>query len=207
MEKSQGYKEKSKSSYDKLASSYDSTYYGGKHARKLYDLVIKAMNRFEYTSVLDVGCGTGNLLSEILKRKKVGIAGIDISEKMLEIAKKRLGEETDLRNGDSEHLPWKNNSFDMVICTDSFHHYPDPKAVLNEIRRVLNTGGKVIIADPWAPTPFRQIANLILPFNKGGDVRLYSESEMKNLLEEHGFKLVCWEKIGIQAFVLAATAI
>lgn len=207
MEKSNEFKEKSKISYDKLASSYDSTYYGGKHAQNLYEHVIKTMSRFEYTSVLDVGCGTGSLLSEILKIKKVMIAGIDISEKMLEIAKDRLGDEADLRNGDSEHLPWKNNSFDMVICTDSFHHYPNPKAVLKEIRRVTGPGGKIIIADPWAPTPFRQMANLILPLRKGGDVRLYSEPEMKNLLEESGFKLVSWEKIGIQAYILVATAV
>ena len=207
MERSKEFKEKSKNSYDKLASSYDSTYYGGKHAQKLYDLVIKAMNRFEYTSLLDVGCGTGGLLFEALKIKKVAVAGIDISEKMLEIAKNRLGEEADLRNGDSEHLPWKNNSFDMVICTDSFHHYPNPGAVLKEIRRVISPGGKIIIADPWAPAPFRQMANLILPLRKGGDVKLYSEQEMKKLLEENGFTLVSCEKIGIKAFVLVATAV
>jgi ubiquinone/menaquinone biosynthesis C-methylase UbiE len=206
MEKSQVYKKNSETAFDKQANSYDSSFYGH-HGRKMHEFTIKAMDKFEYKSVLDVGCGTGNFLFELFKRKKVALAGIDISEKMLNVAKKRLGKEADLRNGDSERLPWKNNSFDIVTCTDSFHHYPNPKAVLNEMRRVLNPGGKVIIADPWAPPPFRQIANLFLiPLSKNGDVRLYSKSEMKKLLEECGFTLISWEKIDVFAFLLVATA-
>jgi ubiquinone/menaquinone biosynthesis C-methylase UbiE len=156
--------------------------------------------------MLDVGCGNGNLLFEVLKRKKITTAGIDLSEKMIQEAKIRLDGEVDLKCGDSEHLPWKNNSFDIVTCTLSFHHYPDPRAVLNELRRVLTPGGKVIIADPWEPTPLRQIANLIIPLLKNGDVKIYSKSEMKDLLEECGFTLISWE-LGASAFILVATAI
>jgi ubiquinone/menaquinone biosynthesis C-methylase UbiE len=124
----QSSKEKSKIAFNNQADSYDSSH-DGDHARKLYGYVIEVMNRFEYESVLDIGCGTGNLLAEVAKRENVSVAGIDLSEKMLNIAKQRLGENTDLKNGDSEHLPWSDGSFDMVICTDSFHHYPNPRAV------------------------------------------------------------------------------
>ncbi len=204
MERTQDFKDKSKIAYNTRASNYDSSsqYH---HAHRLYGSIIEAMDRFEFNSVLDIGCGTGNVLFELLKRKKIALAGIDISEKMLNIAKERLGDEVDLMNGDSEHLPWKNHTFDMVICTDSFHHYPDPKAVLGEMRRVLNPGGKLIIADPWAPSPIRQIINLIMPLGKGGDVRIYSIPEMKDLMEKCGFTLISQERKGISAFVMVAT--
>jgi hypothetical protein len=65
-------------------------------------------------------------------------------------------------------------------------------------------GGKVIIADPWRPTPLRQIANIVLPLRKTGDVRFYSKPEMQKMLEQSGFKLISWEQVE-SAFILVAT--
>jgi ubiquinone/menaquinone biosynthesis C-methylase UbiE len=136
MEKSQIFKEKSKLTFNKQAKYYDSSYYG-QHAKKLYYCVINAMNRYKYQSVLDIGCGTGNILVEVLKKQNVHAAGIDLSENMLSIAKSRLDSSVDLQKGDSENLPWESNTFDLIICTDSFHHYPKPKVALAEMKRVL----------------------------------------------------------------------
>jgi Methylase involved in ubiquinone/menaquinone biosynthesis len=203
MNKSQSYKEKSKIAFNHQADRYDSTY-NGEHARSLYDRVITIMNPLEYESVLDVGCGTGALLDEVLNRKKVSIAGIDLSEKMLNIARQRLGQAADLKNGDSENLPWADNSFDMVLCTDSFHHYPNPGTVLCEIKRVLKPGGKLIIADPWLPAPARQLANLFMPFSKDGDIKMYSRKELHTLFEKCGFQLLKWETVEGKAFIVTA---
>ncbi|MDF2986750.1 MAG: Methyltransferase type 11 [Eubacterium sp.] len=203
MEKSIAYKRKSQISFDNQADSYDSTYYG-QHAQRLYDRVIETMNKYEYKNVLDVGCGTGYVLAEIIKQKPVETAGIDLSEKMLDIAKRRIGNEADLRNGDSEHLPWNSDMFDIVICTDSFHHYPNTRAVLNEMRRVLSPTGKLVIADPWIPSPLRQFTNLFLPFSKDGDVKIYSKTEMKRMFINCNLQAVSWEKVGKNAFVTVA---
>ncbi len=204
MERSPVYKEKSQMAFDRQAEVYDSTYYG-QHARKTYDAVIAAMDRYAFKSVLDIGCGTGNMLLQILGRHAVEAAGIDLSDKMLDIAKERMGTAADLRKGDSEHLPWENGKFDMVICTDSFHHYPNPKAVLREMGRVLAKGGKVVVADPWLPSPFRQIANIFMPFGKDGDIKMYSEREMKKMLEECNLEFISWRKLGRSAFVAVAS--
>ncbi|EMS73388.1 class I SAM-dependent methyltransferase [Ruminiclostridium cellobioparum] len=203
MNKSITSKEKSKIAFDKQADHYDSTYYG-QHARKLYESVIETMNKYDFKSVLDVGCGTGNVLLEVIKRKSVDIAGIDLSEKMLDIARRRIGNSADLRSGDSEHLPWDSAAFDMIICTDSFHHYPHPLAVLEEMKRVLTPNGKIVIADAWMPPPLRQLLNIFMPFSNDGDVKMYSQGEMKKLMYKCGLKFENWQRIGNRAFITVA---
>jgi len=67
--------------------------------------------------------------------------GIDLSEKMLEVAKEKLGNRVNLILGDSEQLPFSDSFFDVVYCNDSFHHYPAPDKVLSEVCRVLKPVG------------------------------------------------------------------
>ena len=203
--KANDYKEESKEEFNKQAEKFD-TENIGKHSRELYDNIIYKLGQFSFTKLLDVGCGTGNLLSLIYSKFNVEIAGIDLSPNMLEIARNKLGENADLRLGDSENLPFENETFDIVTCTDSFHHYPNPENVLAEFKRVLKPKGTSIIADPWAPTPFRQLVNIFMQFNKGGNVKLYSEAEIRGLFENAGFKNIEWEKIaGKNAFIVTAS--
>jgi ubiquinone/menaquinone biosynthesis C-methylase UbiE len=144
-------------------------------------------------------------LLHVSSKYKVEIAGIDISSNMLKIARDKLGEKPDLRVGDSEKLPFEDKSFDIVTCTDSFHHYPHPENVLTEIKRVLKPKGILIIVDVWAPIPFRQLGNLMIHIKKGGAVRFYSEAEIHKLLENAGFKTIKWEQVGKTAFITTAS--
>jgi ubiquinone/menaquinone biosynthesis C-methylase UbiE len=203
--KASDYKEESREEFNKQAEKFD-TGKEGKHSREIYDDVLQKLGQFSFNKLLDVGCGTGNLLSRISSKYDTQIAGIDLSPNMLEIARHKLGENADLRLGDSENLPFDNDIFDMVICTDSFHHYPHPENVLTEIKRVLKLKGTSIIADPWAPTPFRQIFNIFMHFSKSGNVKLYSETEIRDLLGKTGFNNIVWEKIaGKNAFIVTAS--
>jgi len=173
------YKQRSKETFDNEANVYDSSY-NGQHAKKLYANVIKNVKLFNCLKVLDVGCGTGTILSELSKNHRIILAGVDLSEKMLNIAREALNHKVELKIGDSEQLPWNNNTFDAVICTDSFHHYPNPKKVLSEMARVLEPKGHLIIGDPWAITPVRQLMNLSLKYSKNGDFRIYCYESFKN---------------------------
>lgn len=197
------YKKKSKQKFDNDAEFYDSSS-NGKHAKKLYDNVIKNVKMFNCLKVLDVGCGTGTILSELSKNDKITLAGVDLSEKMLNIAKKTLNDKVELKIGDSEELPWKTNTFDAVICTDSFHHYPSPEKVLSEMARVLTPRGHLIIADPWAISPVRQLMNLLLKFSKQGDFRIYSESEISKLFMKCGFSVLSFSRVNHSSFITTA---
>lgn len=199
------YKIESRDKFNKQASNYD-TGYDGKHARGVYDNVLLKLHQFRFNKLLDVGCGTGNLLSRIrLEYDDVEIAGVDLSPDMLEIARKKLGDKVNLRVGDSEDLPFPDDNFDMIICTDSFHHYPHPDNVLNEFRRVLKPKGGLIIADPYAPRIFRQLINLYFSHSKGGDVKIYSEAEISKLLVNTGLKSIKWELTGKNSFIVTAS--
>ena len=201
---SEEYIEKTKEKFDKQAEKYDSKY--GTHAMALYDDILEKLDHFSFDDLLDIGCGTGNLLSLISSKYKSNLTGIDLSPEMLEIAHNKLGKKADLILGDSENLPFEPESFDMIICTDSFHHYPRPNHVLKGIRKVLKPGGSLLIADPWAPAPFRQIANFFFRFRNEGDVKIYSEAEILKLFELTGLNLVEYNKLrGKNAFIAIAS--
>jgi ubiquinone/menaquinone biosynthesis C-methylase UbiE len=191
------YKEKSKKYFDNQSTNYFDTF-DGKYCSYMYEGVMKKIKMQPFKSILDVGCGTGAILSIVINvYKDVQACGIDFSEKMLEKAAELLGQKVQLIVGDSDNLPWEDDLFDLVICNSSFHHFPEPLKVLKEIRRVLKLNGRIIIAEPWWSSPKRFLINLFLisPFNYGGDVRIYSEKEIRKLLTECGFKFVEWEII------------
>lgn len=170
-----------------MAASYGA-HLAGKHAATLYERVVKAVDELHPSSLLDVGCGNGNLLA-LLGNGERSLAGADLSPEMIKHAQKKLGDSVDLKMADSERLPWNSGSFDAITCTDSFHHYPSPERVLLEMSRVLKPRGHLVIADPWAPTPFRWIVNFLFKFTRSGDVKLYSMDEWTRMMDATGFQI------------------
>lgn len=96
--------------------------------------------------VLDVGCGDGTVGSFLQKKAGVKVTGIDISE---EAIKKARGKGIKVRVYNSEEkLPFPDNSFDKVFWGDNVEHLFDPARTAKEIRRVLASGGKLILSCP-----------------------------------------------------------
>lgn len=91
--------------------------------------------------VLDAGCGTGTLLSHLGAYKRFGC---DISKAYLERAKAH-GE---VCFSAVEQMPYKNNWFDAVLCTDVLEHVLDLNACVTELLRVLKPGGLLIVRTP-----------------------------------------------------------
>lgn len=101
-------------------------------------------------AVLDVACGPGLVACEFA-RHGGHVTGIDITPAMIEQARKRQ-QETGLANltwavGDAMPLPYADNNFSLVITRYSFHHFPEPHAVLAKMIRVCAPGGRVLVAD------------------------------------------------------------
>ena len=196
------FKTDSRKYFDALACRYDEHYYG-RHGRQQYQRVVAAAQGCQYRSVLDVGCGTGGLLG-LLKLPRVKVAGADISPNMIAEAKKRLGKTADLRVADSESLPWKATTFDLVVTTDSLHHWPRPLQAFSEMKRVLKKGGHVVVADVTAPPVLKQMSNWIAQFGREGDVRVYSAAELEVMMREVGFVDVRRAHLSFMAVVVSA---
>ena len=149
----------------------------------------KKMSGLHFANVLDVGCGTGEMLKRIAaKFPDVRLYGLDLSENMLRTAKEKLGDDADLTIGDAEALPFEDGTFDLLLCNDSFHHYPAPDKVLMEFMRVLKPEGTLLLSDYCMAFPLRQLMNVFIRFSDDGDVRIYSEKEITRLLQDAGFR-------------------
>ena len=108
-------------------------------------------------NILDVGCGTGSHL-ELYQRYQCNLFGIDLSPSMLEVARERLGDSAQLDLGDATEMTYEDDKFDLVISMLSLHEMsPETRlAVLNEIKRVLKSDGRILLID-FHPGPYEPL--------------------------------------------------
>lgn len=141
--------------------------------------------------VLDIGCGTGKLSFRLYQlNNDLQIYGVDLSKEMIGKAKAKLrGEPIDFKVGDVEALPYESNTFDIVTCSHSFHHYPNQRKALSEMYRVLKNDGKAMIIDGTRDNLWGNIIFGIVEFVEKEVYHIY-ESELKNLLTEIGFNKI-----------------
>ena len=97
--------------------------------------------------VLDLGCGDGLNISVLMKRGVKSVNGVDISPKLLEEAKK-ANPKAKFYLASSEALPFKDNSFEIVLVDSVFHHLMKFKKSISEIKRVLTPRGRLCFIEP-----------------------------------------------------------
>jgi SAM-dependent methyltransferase len=110
--------------------------------------------------ILDAGCGSGPLFSALRDRGAI-VTGIDASAGMLELARRRLGADADLRVADlARPLPFPDGVFDDVIASLVLHYLEDWGPTLAELRRVLRPGGRLLVSvdHPFVITLMRHMA-------------------------------------------------
>jgi ubiquinone/menaquinone biosynthesis C-methylase UbiE len=102
-------------------------------------------------NILDIGCGTGLLMKEMIHRGH-NVIGMDISRDMLTLAKKTVSdyssETTTFSLGDVEKLPYKDKSFDIVTCVGVIEYLYNENLGISEIRRVVKDDGYLIVTLP-----------------------------------------------------------
>lgn len=198
------YKNLSKSAFNVQANTYDVDK-TGKHARGQYKYVLNELQQLDFQKILDVGCGTGEILKSITERYSFAqLYGLDISEEMLKQANDKLKGTATLILGDAENITLETNSFDLLLCTDSFHHYPNPQQAISEFYRVLKHGKFLLIADYWKPFPIRQIMNLFISYSNERDVKIYSKKEIIEFLKQGGFQEIIYKKIQNSGYLVIA---
>lgn len=136
---------------------------------------VREIGKISPKTILDIATGTGDLALEASVLKPTKIVGIDISEGMLDVGRKKMKKKgldsmIKLQFGDSENLPFEDNSYDAVIAGFGVRNFEDLSKGLSEMHRVMSKGGKLAILEPAEPTtfPFKQLYSLyfkrILPF-------------------------------------------
>jgi 2-polyprenyl-3-methyl-5-hydroxy-6-metoxy-1,4-benzoquinol methylase len=107
--------------------------------------LLKLANVQPDDKVLDIGCGTGDML---LLMNATNKTGIDLSKFMLRKAHELLGSTADLKEMPAEKMTFADESFDVICCSEVLEHVMDPAVVLREIHRVLKRDGVAVISIP-----------------------------------------------------------
>ncbi|WP_237274556.1 bifunctional demethylmenaquinone methyltransferase/2-methoxy-6-polyprenyl-1,4-benzoquinol methylase UbiE [Tenacibaculum ovolyticum] len=174
--------------------------------------VVKLIGENNPQQILDIATGTGDLALMMAKLNPKKIVGLDISAGMLEvgklkIAKANLTDKIEMIVGDSENIPFDDNTFDAITVSFGVRNFENLDKGLTEIYRVLKPGGKFVVLETSNPTkfPFKQgykfYTNFILPvigkiFSKDKVAYSYlSESAnsfpfgeaFNNILQKNGF--------------------
>ena len=110
-------------------------------------------------TILDVATGTGDLAIELSKIPSAHITAVDISQGMLSVGEKKvkelgLSERIVMQVADSENLPFADGSFDAVTVSFGIRNFENLHKGLSELRRVLRSGGRLVILETSVPTRF-----------------------------------------------------
>jgi ubiquinone/menaquinone biosynthesis C-methylase UbiE len=142
--------------------------------------------------VLDIGCGTGEFEKLVLNRHpNQQIVGVDISQKMLEIAQQKCRAYPNVvfLEGSVLALPFSDHSFDVIVSASAFHYFDEPEAALKETRRVLRPGGILVILDWCKDYLFCRLSDMILKLVDPAYQRCYTQAEFHHLLSSAQFTI------------------
>lgn len=181
--------------FDRWAESYDKGRIS-EWFQYTQQLTVGLMDLSPHSKVLDVGCGTGFavlMLGSMLTSGKA--CGVDISEEMISQAKAKvsqeLGDRVEFQQACSDNIPYPSEEFDFIMCTNSFHHYPDPLLALAEMRRLLKPGGQLIILDNAVDRSiYTWLWDRVLRLIETGHVRYYRSWEIGDMLRQAGYEPV-----------------
>jgi len=188
--------------YNKIASHFSDT-------RKYAWEELKPLAKYtrDGDKVLDLGCGNGRLY-QLFTDLSIDYTGLDLSEELIKIAQKNISTGKFVV-GEMTKLPFVDGEFDIIYCIAAFHHLPNEELrlkALGEMKRVLKTGGRVVmtnwnLSSPWAEIQKSKskiqkigISDYLVPWkNLQGEVlgeryyHAFKMEELKDLFEQIGF--------------------
>ncbi len=170
---------------------YDRKYRKGEE--KIHDYKIKLLEYLpnRKTKVLDVGCGSG-YFSKKVKERGNEVSGVDISKEAIKKLRARgiKGKAVDLDEG----LPYEDESFDVVWCTDLIEHVTSPKFLLEEINRILRPGGRLLLStcnSAYFIFRFLHFCGLTCSeIQHPLHLHFFSKKSLTKVIEESGFEII-----------------
>jgi ubiquinone/menaquinone biosynthesis C-methylase UbiE len=202
-------KAESQTQFDGWSDSYDDSVlqrllFMPSHDYVLGELEQSASKPFR---MLDIGCGTGAFARRVLhEHRESEVWGVDFSSKMISAGMKR--ERThDPRmkfvQADSESLPLASDSFDVVSCSNSFHHYPNQATAVSEMYRVLRPGGRLIIIDGYRDRLWGRFIFDVCVVAVEGAVHHASARQFREMFQRAGFRGVRQQaRLGLAPFLM-----
>ncbi|MGM9875292.1 MAG: class I SAM-dependent methyltransferase [Bacilli bacterium] len=179
--------------WEKLAHKYNNLwvqkYSLGPTRREVKKIVLPLLEKNKELKILDIGCGTGQLIKEISdKYKMVNYLGIDVAENMIDIAKK---------NNKGKNIKFKISSietfdtvdrYDIIICTHAFPYFPNKEDMIKKIAGLCNKKGQVIIVNSSTNSLKDLIINFFLKATTS-KARYLSIDNMKKLFKTAKLKV------------------
>lgn len=177
-------------SFDERAHTYETGWRGeihhriGERATSIALACVPTPQR-----ILDIGCGTGFVLRKLAAclPHTVQFAGIDPAPTMIEVARTLSPSDERLifESGTAEHLPFPDDTFDLVLSTTSFDHWEDQQAGLRECNRVLKEDGYLVLTDLFSVL----LLPTIFTTRRG---RARTRGRVDALLNATGFRSLTW---------------
>lgn len=205
------YKELSIKEFTKAASKYESNHAGVYNlCKKDYPDILAEIEKENFNTLLDAGCGPAPMISLLSEKyPDKSYTGIDLTQAMIDVAKSKNIPNATFMVGDCENLPFEANSFDVIICSMSAHHYPEIDKFYESSYRCLKPGGRLILRDMTSNNRFLKwfCKHIEMPLaNKmgKGDVAMLDLDEVRNGMEKAGLKVILAEqRKGLRLHVVA----
>lgn len=149
--------------------------------------------RFRFRNILDVGCASGLMISEIAKDlPEASFTGVDVYKKAINFARKRY-QNIDFLVSRAEKLPFYKKKFDLVISYETIEHVENPERMLFEIKRILRNGGVLILSMDSGSILFRVTwffwEKTFGNAWKNTHVHPFNHQELENLTKKVGFRV------------------
>ncbi|MHA1963304.1 MAG: class I SAM-dependent methyltransferase [Candidatus Thorarchaeota archaeon] len=179
---------KSKSiDYDKVSKVYDNVRVGDP---EMVHQLLQGVHLESNSLVLDVGCGTGNNTLLFGEATHARVTGLDISYGMLEKAREKM-KQVPLVQAPVDTLPFTNDTFQLVFMTEVIHHLPDPHSSIEDIYRVLVTGGSLCIVTQSHRQIEGRMTSRFFPASASVDKDRYPDIDViEEFMQKSGFETV-----------------
>ena len=174
--------------HDRIAGIYDRRWQG--YIEATVGRAVVSMELAGDERILDVAAGTGELIRRLRERHPgLSAVGADLSFEMLCQAVGKLSAREQWVQASSAELPFVDGTFDWVVCVNSFHCFREPERSLQQMRRVLRPGGRLLLLDWCDDYLICKLCGLWLRWRDDAFYQAYTSEACRHRLQAAGFTM------------------